>query len=389
MGPKKTPKVVLKRKISDSSRCGFLQRDTDEDSDVDDAVSVAQSSDTEVGSPVRRTNPLFVSDAGAVADAFGPVASTSSAQNASRDLFNDSDEDDDDASSTTGTVIVDPNTMPQRSSTRRDMMRRLQSRQGQTEEQAPRTQKALWEYFEKIKTYFPGGQKMDRKKTKGSCKICKAVLKTPDSATNPLTGHLRSHHPKEYNVYLEARKEEYQVNAEAKKVMVKQGPFKIPDNPYFKQSLYKSDGPKQLNFDLDLAKLLVMCNLPFSLVESFWFKDFIAKLDARLTVKSRTTMSNTKIRILWNNIMEAVDNILKADLPKVIYLTYIVIAVSNQKPCLYNHPLSIHIHNYSDHLNAGQVWYSDGQFIVCMFLGVPGSFHSSIYWTESVLSFKS
>ena len=140
MGPKKTPKVVLKRKISDSSRCGFLQRDTDEDSDVDDAVSVAQSSDTEVGSPVRRTNPLFVSDAGAVADAVGPVASTSSAQsqNESRDMFQDSDEDgnsdDDDASSTTSTVIVDPNTIPQRSSTRRDMMRRLQSRQGQTEE---------------------------------------------------------------------------------------------------------------------------------------------------------------------------------------------------------------------------------------------------------------
>jgi hypothetical protein len=341
MGPKKTPKVVLKRKISDSSRCGFLQRDTDEDSDVDDAVSIAQSSETEVGSPVRRTNPLYVSDAGAVADAVGPVASTSSAQsqNESRDIFQDSDndgksdDDDDDASSTTstGTVVVDPNTIPQRSSTRRDMMRRLQSRQGQTEEQAPRTQKALWEYFEKIKTYFPGGQKMDRKKTKGSCKICKAVLKTPDSATTPLTGHLRSHHPKEYNVYLEARKEEHQVNAEAKKVMAKQGPFKIPDSPYFKQSLYKSDGPKQLNFDLDLAKLLVMCNLPFSLVESFWFKDFIAKLDARLTVKSRTTMSNTKIRILWNNIMEAVDNILKADLPKVIYLTYVVIAVSNQK----------------------------------------------------------
>jgi hypothetical protein len=53
----------------------------------------------------------------------------------------------------------------------------------------------------------------------------------------------------EYNIYLDARKEEHKSNAEAKNVLVTKDPFKIPENPFFKQSLYKIDGRKLLNFD--------------------------------------------------------------------------------------------------------------------------------------------
>ena len=88
---------------------------------------------------------------------------------------------------------------------------------GPTENQAPRKQKVLWSYFEKLRTYRPNSRAMDRKLTKAKCLLCLNTLKTPDSTPNPLKVHLKAHHPVHYNEWLDRKKAEDELDVEAKK----------------------------------------------------------------------------------------------------------------------------------------------------------------------------
>ena len=116
-------------------------------------------------------------------------------------------------------------------------------------------------------------------------------------------------HPEKYEEWVAKQEAEELIMLETKKRQAKKEDytFKVPNiAKYLQDTPYPINGPKQERFDIELAKLVVMCNLPFSICNSKWFKDFIAFLDPRMPIKSRTTIASKKVRILYNNVMEAV-----------------------------------------------------------------------------------
>lgn len=131
---------------------------------------------------------------------------------------------------------------------------------------------------------------------------------------------MKSHHPEVFEEWSAKQQAEEIIRLETKKRQAKKedDSFKVPSiTKYLQATPYPINGPKQERFDVELAKMVVMCNLPFSICDSEWFKAFVSFLDPRITLKSRTTIANKKVRILYNNVMEAVKNQLDLDLPNV------------------------------------------------------------------------
>lgn len=190
---------------------------------------------------------------------------------------------------------------------------------GHTKPQAPRKQRVLWDYFKKEVVTFRDGS-TDRTKNSAKCNICSASLQTPDSTPEPLKKHLKAHHPLQYAEWLKKQEDAEKVTLEAKKAAteVEKTVFKTPSiESYMKRTPYPINGPKQERLDLELAMMVVMCNLPFQICDNPWFKRYSNALDPKFTVKSRTTIGNKKVRILFNNVMEAVKKHLDADLKDV------------------------------------------------------------------------
>lgn len=190
---------------------------------------------------------------------------------------------------------------------------------GPTQPQAPRKQTAIYDYFKKTFERFSNGT-VDRTTQRAVCKICKTSLKMSDSSPASLKKHLKSLHPVQFEEWevKQAAAELLMLETKKRQAQKDDDKFKVPSiAKYLKATPYPINGPKQERFDIELAKLVVMCNLPFSLCDARWFKDFVAYLDPRMTVKSRFTIASKKVRILYNNVMEAVKIHLDKDLPKV------------------------------------------------------------------------
>lgn len=70
----------------------------------------------------------------------------------------------------------------------------------------------------------------------------------------------------------------------------------------------------QLKFDLEVMKLLVRCNLPFSLVNTHGLRDFVAYLDPKMHLKDQRTFARSKLPLLYYNVKKAVEEKLAKDL---------------------------------------------------------------------------
>ena len=173
--------------------------------------------------------------------------------------------------------------------------------------QVRQSRKEIWEYFVLIGAFTPKSKVFDREKQKANCKLCGFILEIKDGCTTYLEWHLRNHHPTQYKMYSQ--------NTE-------QG---LPDlavqlkAPRINSTPIKEDLSKQLAFDLELTKMLVMTNSPLTFADSPWFKHFISTLDPGLTVKNTCNAFQTNVKILCTNTMEAVDDVLRKDLPQVIF----------------------------------------------------------------------
>ena len=71
---------------------------------------------------------------------------------------------------------------------------------------------------------------------------------------------------------------------------------------------------QQLEFDMAVVMFIVSCNLPFTLVESQGFKNFINYLCPRANIKTRNAFSQWKVPLVFNNLKDDVDYVLKKDL---------------------------------------------------------------------------
>lgn len=81
-----------------------------------------------------------------------------------------------------------------------------------------------------------------------------------------------------------------------------------------KYKKWPKQSEQQLEFDMAVTLFLVQCNLPFNLVENAGFKNFINYLCPRAHIKSRNAFSQWKLDLVWNNVKEDVDHMLKKDL---------------------------------------------------------------------------
>ena len=73
---------------------------------------------------------------------------------------------------------------------------------------------------------------------------------------------------------------------------------------------------KQLCVNLEIMKLIARSNLPFSLVDTEAFRDFVQYLDPRLILKSATTFIRYQLPLLYDNVKSASECILAEELPQ-------------------------------------------------------------------------
>jgi len=72
---------------------------------------------------------------------------------------------------------------------------------------------------------------------------------------------------------------------------------------------------KQLEFDTILTLALVLANLPFSIVENPGIKMLLTYLLPKATIKSPTTLSKSKLPMLYRNLRKEVRKQLEKDIP--------------------------------------------------------------------------
>ena len=132
--------------------------------------------------------------------------------------------------------------------------------------------------------------------------------------------HLKAHHPLNYAEWYNKQRSVEAASLGVKKAQIeKEGAaFKVPSiTAHLVKEPCPIKGDKQERFDMELAKFVVMCNLPFSICDSDWFKRFVGWIDPRYTVKSWTTIGKKEVRILFGIVMEAVKKNLDEDLKEV------------------------------------------------------------------------
>ena len=84
-----------------------------------------------------------------------------------------------------------------------------------------------------------------------------------------------------------------------------------PFNRYLKLDIRSK---AQLKFDLDVTKFLVQANLPFNLVSTKAFTDFVQSIDKKFHIKNPTTFSKAKLPLLYKQVKEAVTLKMKKEL---------------------------------------------------------------------------
>jgi hypothetical protein len=133
------------------------------------------------------------------------------------------------------------------------------------------------------------------------------------------------------------RKDMLQVMASQEDDETQQVPSKFKKWP--KQS------EQQLDFDIAVVMFLVSSNLPFSLVESQGFKNFMNYLCPKAHVKTRNTFSQWKLNLVNENLKADVDQVLKKDLKTCsqMALTTDCWTAKNQEPFM-----SLTLHYISD-----------------------------------------
>jgi hypothetical protein len=178
---------------------------------------------------------------------------------------------------------------------------------------APRS--VYWKYFTKIN------------KESAKCNICpNSITKTGNYSTSGLKAHVQRVHSEEYKTLVSSEMEKARKTCEASTseetclLNSSTGPFaKRPRTtepvPKVFQPKYGLQDPKQLEWDLLIMSFLAMANLPFNLVENPGFKKLMHHADPRMTVKSPTTFSRSKLPQLYTNVKARVDEKLNHDLP--------------------------------------------------------------------------
>ena len=84
-----------------------------------------------------------------------------------------------------------------------------------------------------------------------------------------------------------------------------------PFNRYLKLDIRSK---AQLKFDLEVTKFLVQANLPFNLVSTKAFTDFVHSIDKKFHIKNPTTFSKAKLPLLYKQVKEAVTLKMNKDL---------------------------------------------------------------------------
>ena len=178
---------------------------------------------------------------------------------------------------------------------------------------APRS--IYWTYFTRIN------------KESAKCNICpNSITKTGNYSTSGLKAHVQRVHSEEYQKLVSSELEksrkasETQSSEENSQPSSTTGPSaKRPRTaeaiPKVFQPKYGLQDPKQLEWDLLIMSFLAMANLPFNLVENPGFKKLMHHADPRMTVKSHTTFSRSKLPQLYTNVKSRVDEKLNQELP--------------------------------------------------------------------------
>ena len=96
----------------------------------------------------------------------------------------------------------------------------------------------------------------------------------------------------------------------------------ILDTPFNRYLKLDIRSKAQLKFDLEVTKFLVQANLPFNLVSTQAFKNFIASLDRKFHIKNPTTFSKAKLPLLYKQIKDAVTLKMKKELPGTVGIAF-------------------------------------------------------------------
>ncbi len=148
----------------------------------------------------------------------------------------------------------------------------------------------IWQYFNKVKQdgLF-----------KGQCKDCGKILSLSGGSTSALRGHLKAHHPKDF-LDVEAKTQELVREKESLELEVDDLRGAATSTPSTSRGAKRSadhdmkwrpNDPRQLNGDLAVMKLIAANNLPFGIVDTTGFRDFMSTFAPRFHVKHSTTFS--------------------------------------------------------------------------------------------------
>lgn len=74
--------------------------------------------------------------------------------------------------------------------------------------------------------------------------------------------------------------------------------------------------------DINVAIFLATANLPFQLVERPSFKRFVASLNPRAVIKSRTTYARNSVMLVYKNLKEQLDILFLNDLPSLDLVSF-------------------------------------------------------------------
>ena len=86
------------------------------------------------------------------------------------------------------------------------------------------------------------------------------------------------------------------------------------DSPFNRFLKIDCRSKAQLKFDLDVTKFLVQANLPFNLVSTSAFQQFVHSIDKKFHIKNPTTFSKAKLPLLYKQVKDAVQLKMKKEL---------------------------------------------------------------------------
>jgi hypothetical protein len=189
---------------------------------------------------------------------------------------------------------------------------------------------SVWDHF----TQTSGGRGTGLVKT-AVCKHCPKSFTLNKGSTSGLRYHLKSDHPSLYSAMLVASTAEKRKRREVQEAVQAaeddavaeafSTPRKTPRRNLLEDAeespqgmdrfrKYASGDKRQLKFDMALTKLLATLPLPFNLVETEQFQEFIATICPRVTVKSETTFRKSKLPRLYDQMKAQLDKKLSEDM---------------------------------------------------------------------------